>query len=294
VNAPRAAIDARAWRTATLLFAALLFAGLGLAAISCDSSDGDLHLVGTVERTLLELVAPASETIRSIDAERGDRVAAGAILIELDPTLAEAEIARSEASLAGARTGALVTKRDLGRARKLRQSGVASEQDLEQAELARDEAEAVLRAAEATLAAARKRRTDLTIRSPDSGVLDQLPFDTGERVPAGAVVAVVLKDGDPWVRVWIPESAFARVGPGTLAEVTVDGVPGSLRATVLDVAREPEFTPHYALTERDRVHLVYETRVSITEPAPGLRPGAPAEVIIHPNPGRDTAIVERR
>jgi HlyD family secretion protein len=279
----------QARRTSTLLIA-----GVTLATAACCPSDEDLHLVGTVERTLLELVAPASETIRSVHAERGQRVEADAILVELDPTLAEAEVARAEANLAGARTAATLAQRDLERADKLRKRGVSSEQDLERAELARDEARAGLRASQAALAAARKRQADLTIRAPNSGILDQIPFDTGERVPAGAVVAVVLKDGDPWVRVWIPESAFARVGPGAPAEVTIDGVPGTLRASVLDVAREPEFTPHYALTERDRVHLVYETRVGIGDPVPGLRPGAPAEVIIHPNRGRDTAIVERR
>ena len=46
----------------------------------------------------------------------------------------------------------------------------------------------------------------------------------------------------------------------------------------MDVAREPEFTPHYALTEHDRVHLVYETRVRILDPPDGLRPGVPARV----------------
>jgi hypothetical protein len=47
---------------------------------------------------------------------------------------------------------------------------------------------------------------------------------------------------------------------------------------VLDVAREPAFTPHYALTERDRVHLVYETRVQILGAPDTLRPGVPADV----------------
>jgi HlyD family secretion protein len=51
---------------------------------------------------------------------------------------------------------------------------------------------------------------------------------------------------------------------------------------VLDVAREPEFTPHYALTERERVHLVYEARVAIEDSPTTLRPGIPAEVAFAP------------
>jgi HlyD family secretion protein len=111
-------------------------------------------------------------------------------------------------------------------------------------------------------------------------VVDQIPFDAGERVPMGAVVAVVLADGDPWVRVWIPEDRFVQVVPGTDAEIRIDGLDESLAGRVLDVAREPEFSPHYALTERDRVHLVYETRVGIRGAPASLRPGVPAEVRI--------------
>ena len=46
------------------------------------------------------------------------------------------------------------------------------------------------------------------------------------------------------------------------------------------MSREPEFTPHFALTERDRVHLVYETRVGIDGAPADLRPGVPAEVTL--------------
>jgi HlyD family secretion protein len=73
--------------------------------------------------------------------------------------------------------------------------------------------------------------------------------------------------------------------PGTPAQVRVDGIDHPLRASVLDVARDPEFTPHYALTERDRVHLVYETRVRLLDAPAELRPGLPAQVRILPAEG---------
>ena len=46
------------------------------------------------------------------------------------------------------------------------------------------------------------------------------------------------------------------------------------------VSRQPEFTPHYALTERESAHLVYESRVVIEDAPSDLRPGLPAEVKI--------------
>lgn len=263
----------RRWEVIGRLLAACLLT-------ACSEDQDELQLVGTVERTLVEMTAPASESIVSVEVERGQRVSAGDRLVELDKTYALAEMARAEANVAAARTALFVAREELARVAEMRRTGVASQQGLERAELSFDEAQARLDEAEALAVAAHKRKQDLDLVSPVDGVVDQLPFDEGERVPAGSVLAVVLADGKPWVRVWVPETSYVRVLPGTPAEVEIDGVEGVLRARVLDVARESEFTPHYALTERDRVHLVYETRVELQDAPSVLRPGAPARVHI--------------
>jgi HlyD family secretion protein len=267
-----------------------LLLSLCLAAAACGAEDDGLRLVGTVERTLIEVGAPLSEVLAEVVVERGQEIARGALLARLDPTLADAEIARGEAALAAARTGAAVAKIDLQRVQELRRGRVTSQQDLDRAELAEAEAQARMREAEAALVAARKRRADLVLVAPVAGTVDQLPFEPGERVPAGAVIAVLVAHENPWVRVWVPEARFAQVGPGTPAQVRIDGVAGVLRGSVLDVAREPAFTPHYALTERDRVRLVYETRVRILDPPAGLRPGLPAQVEIAARPAEAASV----
>jgi RND family efflux transporter MFP subunit len=219
-----------------------------------------------------------------VKVARGDRVPRGQVLVRLDPTLAEAEVAHTEATLAAARTALLIATHDLERATGLRRARIASLQDLERAQLTHDEATARRREAEARLDSARKRRADLEIASPVAGTVDQIPFDAGERVPAGGVVVVVLDDALPWARIWIPERAAGHVHPGTRARVHIDGLAQPVHGRILDVAREAEFTPHFALTERDRVHLVYEARVRLEDAPPTLRPGIPAEVTLLPEP----------
>jgi HlyD family secretion protein len=248
------------------------------ALVACAERGNEVLLVGTVERTLIELDAPISETLIEVAVRRGQDVHRGEVLARIDPTLVEADVAHAEATLAGARTGLVTAEHELARVTRLHASRVASLQDLERVQLSRDAAAARLREAEARLAAVRHRLEELVLVSPVDGVVDQIAFDPGERVPAGGVVVVVLDAAAPWVRVWVPETRVAQVRPGVPAEVRVDGVATRLRGRVLDVAREPEFTPHFALTERDRVHLVYETRVRIEDAPPGLRPGVPAEV----------------
>ncbi|HXJ35576.1 MAG TPA: efflux RND transporter periplasmic adaptor subunit [Candidatus Eisenbacteria bacterium] len=265
----------------------LLAPALAYALVACGGGGGGV-LVGTVERTLIELDAPIAETLVEVGVQRGQDVRRGDVLARLDPTLVEADVANAEATLAGARTGLVTAESDLTRLTRLHASRVASEQDLERARLSRDEATARLREGEARLVAARHRLEDMTITSPVDGVVDQIPFDRGERVPAGGVVVVVLDAAAPWVRVWVSESLVATVRPGAPADVRVDGIATALHGHVLDVSHEPEFTPHFALTERDRVHLVYETRVAIDDAPAGLRPGVPAQVQLAPS-GRNGA-----
>jgi HlyD family secretion protein len=252
---------------------------LAVALLACHADSHDVILVGTVERTLIDLVSPASERITAIEVERGSHVRAGEVVVRLDPTFALADLAVAEAELAGARTSSSIAGSDFDRATALHQSNVISREQLDRARLARDEAATRLWAAEARVAAMRKRSSDLTLVAPVDGVVDQLPFDTGERVPTGAVLAVILRDGPPWVRVWLPERTFARVGPGTEMRVSVDGV-SELHGHILDIAREPEFTPHFALTEYERAYLVYETRVVLDDAPASLRAGAPARIAL--------------
>ena len=266
-------------RRAARYAAFVLAAGCALGA-RCREPVSDLMLVGTVERTLVEVSPPASEQLIEVAVERGQHVEAGALLARLDPLLADAELASARAAVAGAQTQTEVALQEHRRMTSLHGRAVASEEQLDQARLVRDEARAALGAAMARMAAAQKRRNDTTIVAPVAGTVDQIPFDAGERVAAGSVVVVLLADGKPWVRVWVPERAIARIGPGTPATVRVDGFDAAMHGRMLDVAREASFTPHYALTERERVHLVYQARVEIDDAPPQLRAGAPAEVAI--------------
>ena len=82
----------------------------------------------------------------------------------------------------------------------------------------------------------------------------------------------------PELRTLVGESPAAPSPTGAGAELRIHGRDSTLRGRVVEIAHEPEFTPHFALTEREREHLVYETRIEILDAPAGLRPGLPAEV----------------
>lgn len=256
-----------------------LFVCLFGVTSSCKKSEL-LQLAGTVERKTLELSAPTSEIIVDILAEEGERVEAGQIVVQLDIEVAEAELHAQESALAAAEALQIETEGEFKRNENLRRSRVVSERALDLARRQRDEALAQVNEKKARVLQAQKHLNDLTVTSRDSGVVDQLPFEIGERVPAGGVVAVIISDEKPWVRVWFPARAVSQVSIGAEAEVKVEGLDGMLKGELENISREPEFTPHFALTERESAHLVYETRVVLKDAPPDLRPGIPAQVYI--------------
>jgi HlyD family secretion protein len=251
---------------------------LGLVFIlGCGGSD-ELELSGTLERRTLEVSAPISEIIVALPVKVGDHIDKGSIIVQLDTVVVAAELRAHEAALSAAKAMLKEASGEFSRQEKLRRANISTTQSYDRAKRQRDEALSAVAEKEARIAQAKKRLADLTIRARASGTLDQLPYEAGERVPAGGVVAVVIADDKPWVRVWLPARAVVRVNIGQEAEVKVEGLDTWFKGKVDYVSREAEFTPHYALTERESAHLVYETRVRLTDPKRELPPGIPARV----------------
>jgi HlyD family secretion protein len=257
----------------------LLLLALFAVFFGCGGSE-KLELAGTLERRTLEVSAPISEIIVDLPVNVGDHIDKGTIMVQLDTEVVAAELRAHEAAYSAAKALLKEATNEFSRQEKLRQANVSSYQTYDAAKRKMDEALSLVAEKEARIAQAKKRLEDLTIRSRAPGVVDQLPYEAGERVPAGGVVAVVIADDKPWVRVWLPARAVARVSIGQEAKVKVEGLDPWFDAKVEHVSREAEFTPHYALTERESAHLVYETRVRLTDPKRELYPGIPARVRI--------------
>lgn len=142
-----------------------------------------------------------------------------------------------------------------------------------------DQARAVLEEARAAVAERRLDLDRLQLNAPVAGVVDAIPYKTGDRPPAGATVIVLLAGSAPYGRVYVPEPIRASVTPGMAAVVTVDGIPGAFEGRVRTVSSEAVFTPYFALTERDRSRLAYVAEVTLTgDKAEELPTGLPVEV----------------
>jgi len=242
--------------------------------------ENDRELAGTLERRTLEISAPISEIIVDLPVKVGEQVEKDTVIVQLDTEVVAAELTAHEAAHSAAIALLKEANGEFSRQDRLRRAKIATTQAYDTARRKRDEANALVAEKKARIVQGKKRLNDLTIRSRASGFLDQLPYEVGERAPAGGVVAVVISDEAPWIRVWLPTRAVARISLGQEAKVKVEGIATWFKGKVEHVSREPEFTPHYALTERETAHLVYETRIRLIDPKRDLPPGIPARVIL--------------
>lgn len=123
------------------------------------------------------------------------------------------------------------------------------------------QAEAALAAARAALQAAQLDQARLQVHAPRAGRVDALPFKVGDQPPPGAAVASLLVGDAPYARVFVPESRRVALREGQRFLVHVQGRDGDLPARVRSIAREPSFTPYYALTGDDASRLVYRAEL---------------------------------
>jgi len=185
-----------------------------VAEVSQAAVQSGLRAVGTL--------APADEirlsfktggVVASVSVEQGDRVRAGQVLA----ALAQEEVA---AAVAQARALAEKAERDLERGRALYADEVATREQLEDLQTARDVAQANLRAAEFNARFSR-------IEAPAEGIVLRRLAEPDELVSPGQPVLVVGDTSGGWVvRAALSDRDVVRVRQGDAAEVTLDAYPG--------------------------------------------------------------------
>jgi HlyD family secretion protein len=211
------------------------------------------------------------------------------------------EIAAARANLAAAQAQAANARAAYARAERLAPSHAVSVQDLDSARAAADSAAAQVRASEQALlelergtrveeiaqgqealASARAQAAatqvtlgKLTVTAPRDARVDSLPYKLGDQAPVGAPLVVLLADGAPYARVYVPEPLRAHVRVGDAARVHIEGETKTYAGTVRMIRSSPSFTPYYALTGQDAVRLSYLAEIQLGQDARDLPAGLP-------------------
>ena len=216
----------------------------------------------------------------------------------------EEEVAAARANVAGARAALVESRANHARILNLKKQKLVSQAELDKARAARDASQANLRntqetllaltngtreedlrAAEAsldakiaTLAIENKRLADLTVVATRDGILDNLPWNLGERVTIGSPLAILLAGEAPYARIYVPEPYRVKIKIGDKYVVHVDGIDKPVTGYLRWIATEPAFTPYYALNQEERSRLMYRAEVQLPDSEAGLPNGVPAQV----------------
>ncbi len=303
---------------------------LALAACSEAGRRGPIELQGVVELHEQRLGFEVPGRLKRLVVQRGQRIEAGQVLAALDDGMdtslrdarmedaraaqASLELIRAgtrgedlhatEAQLRGALATEQMARKQLERARTLRDSGVVPQAQLDDAEAqaARAgseretleqrlsaqkagaripelrQASARSRSAQAAAAAEEARLARYVLRASAAGVVLDTTAEPGEVLAAGTPAVVVGETKRPYVDVFVPQQDLAGVRTGAAATVRVDGGSALLRGRVSDVGRTTEFAPRYLFSPRERANLVVRVRVDVDDPQEELHAGVPAFV----------------
>ncbi|HPF69244.1 MAG TPA: efflux RND transporter periplasmic adaptor subunit [Candidatus Krumholzibacteria bacterium] len=259
---------------------------------------------GTIEpRRKVDVSANAMGTIVNLAVEEGQSLAAGDLLLEIDPSeyaaavdalAASVRSARADLRLAEASRDKAVQDRD--RAEELFAQGLASEENVDAARTSARVEQARVEAAqhrveqvEANLVKARHDLTKVTLTAPMAGVVTRLNVEEGENAIMGTLnnpgtVLLTISDlgtMEAWVEV--DETEVVKVALGQKAEVTIDAFPDStFSGTVTEIAN----SPLQVRTGATREAVDFEVKILLDRAPANIRPGlsAKAEITVAERP----------
>ena len=312
----------------------LAMAGAMVLTACSGRGNGPGELQGVIELHERQLGFDMQGRLAQLYVQRGQRVEAGQLLAELDDALQrpvrdaraqdaeaaqaqydllrsgtrEEDVLATEAQLRGARSSEGTANEHLQRTRRLRQTGVVPQAQLDDAEAqaarARSDRESLeqrlaaqrngaraselrqakarVDAARAALAAEEAKLARSVLRAPVAGVVLDTTAEPGEVLSAGTPAVILGETRRPYLDVFVAQQDLAGIRVGAAAAVRVDSAHHAFRGTVSDVARTTEFTPRYLFSPRERANLVVRVRIDVEDPREELHAGVPAFARIDP------------
>lgn len=260
--------------------------------------DGIASGNGRLEAKLVDVVAKEPLRVKEILVDEGALVEPGKVLVRLDTSTLEAQLAEAEANVAAARerlTAARATtvtrksevelaKVEADRSKRLVSDGAGSQRELDvrqtrlqTAEAALVEAEAGVRTAEqqveGALAGAQTLKTrisDATLVSPITGRVLYRLAEAGEVLGPGGKALTLVNLQDVYMEIFLPSEQAARLKIGAEGRITVDFDPKhAIPGYVSFVSPEAQFTPKQVETRTEREKLMFRVKIQVPKELAG-------------------------
>ena len=254
--------------------------------------DGIVSGNGRIDAKLVDVAAKEPLRVKEILVDEGALVKPGQVLVRLDTTTLESQLAEAQAGveaaeekLAMARATIVKQKSEInlakieaGRSQKLVEQRAGSQRELDvrtakvqTTRASLSEAQAALATAMQEVEAARAnaetvqtRINDATLRSPITGRVLYRLAEAGEVLAPGGKALTVVNLEDVYMEIFLPAAAAARTKMGAEGRITVDyDTKRAVAGQVTFVSPEAQFTPKQVETRGEREKLMFRVKIQI-------------------------------
>lgn len=161
--------------------------------------------VATVKSRDSAVIMPQVEgQVTQIFVHSGERVEAGAAMMEIDPLKQQATVKSQESSRAAQQANLNWTKQQYERAQGLFAAGVVSKQDLDQAKSAMDAAQAQMDSLDSQVREQEVQLHYYKVVAPRGGIVGDIPVRVGDRVTVSTQLTTVDQPGSLEAYVYVP------------------------------------------------------------------------------------------
>jgi HlyD family secretion protein len=247
---------------------------------------------GRLEAKLVDVAAKEPLRVKEVLVEEGDLVKPGQILVRLDVTTLESQLAEANAQVAAAQQRIAVAQASISRrqseialakieadrARALVAERAGSQRELDvrntnlettQSALVEDQARLAgaredVQVARERVATIKTRIADATLMSPITGRVLYRLAEPGEVLAAGGKALTLVNLQDVYMEIFLPAAQAAAVKVGGDARITVDYLPGQAAAAQVSfVSPEAQFTPKQVETKSEREKLMFRVKIQV-------------------------------
>ena len=215
---------------------------------------------GSVEANEYQVAAALSGRITAVTVAEGDQVTKGQELVRLDRSAAKLQVQQAQQGVKAADAALTNAHDDAG----------STKADIAAAKARLSQAKAAVKLAQVQLGYT-------VITAPRAGTIVSVTTNAGQNAGPGKTLLTMIDPSDLFVRVFVPEPDFGKVRNGQSATLVTDAGK-SFQGTVSFLASQSEFTPNNVQTKDQRVKLVYEVRVRVSDTSGTLKAGMPVDV----------------
>ncbi len=208
-----------------------------VSSVALGEATGKTAFTGTIRAIdQSSIQAQVSATATQVNAQIGDRVSQGQLLVILNNQDNAARLAQAQANLTSTQAQANLAKSLVNRKKNLYDQGFISKLEYEQSQVDYQGQLANVQAQQANVDIARKANQDGQIFSPISGVITKRQVEPGQTVSLGQTLFEIVNPEQLELQAYLPVEQQNALQVGQNIEYRLQGQPEVLSATVTRIS----------------------------------------------------------